>query len=136
MSYSESLTVRILGDSSGLQRELDSVMQSLSTLQRDIESASRAGARIGDALSRVSRATGPLRQVSSLLTGVSQQARALSAQAISLNLAPAIAALQRLNQRERVMLLAIICACARCTSSRPRPPESTETARWGRLPRI
>ncbi|MCA9079319.1 MAG: hypothetical protein KDA58_02120 [Planctomycetaceae bacterium] len=98
MSYSESLTVRILGDSSGLQRELDSVMQSLSTLQRDIESASRAGARIGDALSRVSRATGPLRQVSSLLTGVSQQARALSAQAISLNVAPAIAALQRLMQ--------------------------------------
>jgi len=98
MAFSESLTVRILGDSSGLQRELSRVLQSIDDLHRRIESTTQATGQIGTALSRVSQATGPLQQVSSLLARISLQARSLSQQPVNLNVTPALNSLQRLMQ--------------------------------------
>lgn len=98
LMYSESLTVRILGDSSGLQQELSNVEQSISQLHDRITSATQAGQQVGTALGRVANATGPLQQVSNLLSRVTQQARALSQQPITLNVRPAIAALNQLMQ--------------------------------------
>lgn len=96
--YSESLTVRILGDSSGLQQELSQIEQAISQLHDRISSTSQAGQQIGTALSRVSNATGPLQQISTLLSRITQQARSLSQQPITLNVRPAIAALNQLMQ--------------------------------------
>lgn len=98
MAFSESLTVRILGDSSGLQRELSRVLQSIDDLHQRVESTTRATGQVGTALSRISQATSPLQQVSSLLTRISQQSRLLSQQPVNLNVTPAINSLQRLMQ--------------------------------------
>lgn len=98
MSYSESLTVRILGDSSQLQQELAQVEQTIDQLTERISSTSQSGQQIGVALSRVGSATTPLQQVSTLLSRVTQQANALSRQPISVNVQPAVTALGQLLQ--------------------------------------
>lgn len=99
MAFSESLTVRILGDSSGLRRELTSVADQLDQLEQKIASAGRAGRAFGEAIERLSATMQPLQQLSSRFTQVGQQAQAISRQPITLNVQPALQALQQLLQR-------------------------------------
>jgi hypothetical protein len=95
--FTESLTVRILGDSSGLQQELETVAHALDRLQQQISEASDAGRQIGEGLGQAATAMGPLTRVSTMLQQISQQARALGQQPITLNVQPAMAALAQLS---------------------------------------
>lgn len=95
--FTESLTVRILGDSSELQRELEQVAEGLDSLQARLTEASAAGRQVGEGLGRAGTALGPLQQVSSALQQITHQARQLGQQPISLNVQPAMAALAQLS---------------------------------------
>jgi hypothetical protein len=101
MSFSESLTVRILGDSSGLRRELDEVVRQLGGLQERFSGLSSRSDRVGRSISDLSQATRPLQQISQWLTRVSQQVQALSQTPIGLNVQPALQALQQLMAAAR-----------------------------------
>lgn len=103
MSFSESLTVRILGDSSQLQDELRSVTDQFDQLQRRMSEVSQGAQRIGQAFRQLSSATRPLQQLQRLLGQVSQQIRTISQQPVTLNVQPALQALQRLLQMARAV---------------------------------
>lgn len=98
MSFSESLTVRILGDSSELQRELDSVLNRFDDLRSKITETTNSARQFSTSFSRLSQALGPLQQVSSQISRISQQLQTVSQRPINLNVGPALAALQRLTQ--------------------------------------
>lgn len=98
MSFSESLTVRILGDSSELQRELDSVLNRFDSLKSKIAETSNSARQFSSSFNRVSQALGPLQQVHQAISRISQQLQSLSQRPLTLNAGPALAALQRLTQ--------------------------------------
>src|SRR4051812_23390368 len=95
--FTESLTVRILGDSSDLQRELEGVLSQLDDFQSRLSDVGDSGRALSEGLSRTEGAATSLQQMSTLLGGVEQQAQQLSRQSISLNVQPAIAALAQLS---------------------------------------
>jgi len=95
--FTESLTVRILGDSSGLQRELETVADGLDNLHSRLADASDAGRQVGEGLGRAATAITPLQQVSSVLQQIGLEARQISQIPISLNVQPAMAALAQLS---------------------------------------
>jgi len=95
--FTESLTVRILGDSSDLQRELESVVSQLDAFQTRLSEAGDGSRELSEGLRGVGEAGAPLRQLSSQLAGVQRQAQALSGQTISLNVQPALASLAQLS---------------------------------------
>ncbi len=96
MPATESLTIEILGDSSGLSQALDDALSRVESLQSAADSAADAAGGIGGRLATVSTALQPLQQVSQQLSRISQQASALAQQPISLNVQPALSALQSL----------------------------------------
>lgn len=98
MAFTESLTVRILGDSSQLRDELQSVADELRGLQGRLQGLTNVGEQIGRGLGRVDSAVRPLETVSRLLAQITRQAQALSREPIRLNVQPALAALQQLSQ--------------------------------------
>jgi len=95
--FTESLTVRILGDSSDLQRELSSVVSQLEDFQFRLAEAGDGSRELSEGLRGVGDAGAPLRQLSTQLAGVQRQAQQLSGQTISLNVQPALAALAQLS---------------------------------------
>jgi hypothetical protein len=95
--FTESLTLRILGDSSGLRRELDGVLGQLDSFRQKVADLSSTGQQLAKAFSGLSQATAPLQQVSKLLTQITQQVRTLGQAPLSLNIQPALNALQRLT---------------------------------------
>lgn len=97
MAFSESLTVRILGDSSQLKSELQSVLQEIGALRGQLEQATDVGQQVSDGFDRVSGVTRPLEQVSRLLSQITGQAQALGQMPITLNVQPALAALAQLS---------------------------------------
>jgi hypothetical protein len=97
MSFAESLTIRILGDSSGLARELELTEQALEGLQQQVTALAQGGERIGQSFAKLEAATTPLQQLSGLLSRVLQQTQNLSQQSISLNVQPALNSLMQLS---------------------------------------
>jgi uncharacterized phage infection (PIP) family protein YhgE len=95
--FTESLTVRILGDSSDLQRELGAVLSQLDAFQSRLATAGDGTQELSSALRDVGDAGAPLGRLSSQLTAVQRQTRQLSGQTISLNVQPALAALAQLS---------------------------------------
>ncbi len=95
--FTESLTVRILGDSSDLQRELEAVTSQLDDLQSRLADTGAGARTLAEGLGSASESTGPLRQVSTQLTAVSRQVAQLNGQSISLNVQPALVALAQLS---------------------------------------
>lgn len=98
MSFSESLTVRILGDSSELQRELDSVLNRFDELKSQISETSNSARQFSSSFNRLSQALGPLQQVSQLIARIGQQLQSISQRPVSLNVAPALQSLQQLSR--------------------------------------
>ena len=96
MPATESLTIEIQGDSSGLSQALDDALARVESLHSAADSASSSAAGIGGRLASVSTALQPLQQVGQQLSRISQQAQALSQQPITLNVQPALSALQSL----------------------------------------
>lgn len=98
MPITESLTVQILGDSSGLQYELEHVAEMLGGLQQSLtDSASNAG-QLGNAFQSLSGATRPLQGITNQLSAINQQIQAIAQQPVTLNVAPAVEALMQLIQ--------------------------------------
>lgn len=98
MAFSESLTVRILGDSSELQRELNSVLNRLDTLKERLSQVSNSSRSLGNSFQRLSQATKPLQQVSNLIGRIGQQLQGISQQPVVVNVSPALQSLGRLTQ--------------------------------------
>jgi hypothetical protein len=95
--FTESLTVRILGDSSDLQRELGAVVSQLDEFQSRLAEASSGGRELAKGLRGAGEASGPLRQISTQLGAVQQQVQQLSSASITLNVQPALASLAQLS---------------------------------------
>lgn len=96
--FSESLTIRILGDSSHFDRELQKVTKELHRFQDEMSEMSRYQdyfSRLGRQVNRFSR---PLQEVSRLLDGITVKLASLSQYPIVLNVAPAMANLLLLSQ--------------------------------------
>jgi hypothetical protein len=94
--FTESLTVRILGDSSGLQRELEGVLSLLAGFRESVSSIADAGQSAVAGLSAIEGASAPLQQVSKLIATITRQLQVLAQTPVTINVAPALGALQRL----------------------------------------
>lgn len=94
----ESLTIRILGDASHVEREIDQVARRVSDLQSrfaELGEAGRGASALGGAIASLA---GPLQNVGNLVGRVTAQVRTLSRTPVVLNVAPAMASLARLSQ--------------------------------------
>jgi len=98
MPLVESLTVQILGDSSGLEQELNSVADLLDELQQQLAGANEGAAGLGNAFGNLASALAPLQALSSELGMIGQQIQQLAGQPVSLNVQPALDALNLLMQ--------------------------------------
>ncbi|MEX0715333.1 MAG: hypothetical protein WD066_02035 [Planctomycetaceae bacterium] len=95
---SESLTIRILGDASHVEREIDQVARRVSDLQSRFAELGEAGRGVSSLGGAIASLAGPLRNVGTLVGRVTAQVRTLSQTPVVLNVAPAIASLARLSQ--------------------------------------
>ncbi|WP_459555396.1 hypothetical protein [Lacunimicrobium album] len=95
--FLESLTVRILGDSSGLQREVTSAREQLAGLSREVSRFSQMGSQLTQPFARLASSQRTLSSLSSALSRVSGQVSALSGMTVTLNVSPAMQALSMLS---------------------------------------
>jgi hypothetical protein len=98
MAFAESLTVRILGDSSQLKAELQEVVRDLGSLQSSLDQATGGGDRVRDGFGGVSGAIRPLEQLSQLIGQIVGQIGQLNQTPITLNVEPALQSLAQLSQ--------------------------------------
>jgi hypothetical protein len=98
MAFAESLTVRILGDSSQLKAELQDVVRDLGGLQSLLEQATGVGDRVREGLGGASGATRPLEELSQLIGRIVGQVGQLNQTPITLNIEPALQSLAQLSQ--------------------------------------
>jgi hypothetical protein len=92
-NFSESLTIRILGDSAHLERELEGVERRIAELDRRFSRFGELNSRFDELSTRINSLARPLTNVSRLLDRVAGQAQRLGQIPITLNVGPAIAAL-------------------------------------------
>ena len=97
-NFTESLTVRILGDSSQLQRELETVVGRIADLRTQLERVEEAGRTFGQTADRFVSWTRGLQSISRLVGEVAGQLRALGRIPVTLNVSPALAALATLSR--------------------------------------
>jgi hypothetical protein len=98
MPQVESLTVQILGDSSGLQEELHSVADLIDSLVSELSAATEGVGAFGDSFGNLAAAVSPLQGVSNQLGLIIQQLQQISSQPLTLNVQPALDALATLIQ--------------------------------------
>ena len=94
----ESLTIEIQGDSSGLAEALNQALTQIQSLQNSADDAVTFAEGISSRLSQVSTSLTPLGQVQLALSRISQQAAAIGQQPITLNVESALASLSGLMQ--------------------------------------
>jgi len=97
MAFTESLTVRILGDSSGLRRELESVVEEIRALRGELDQVTNIGDQIGEGFGRANGAVRPLEQISQTLSRITAQVQSFSQTPLTLDVQPALASLQQLS---------------------------------------
>ncbi|HWL09533.1 MAG TPA: hypothetical protein VNQ76_14080 [Planctomicrobium sp.] len=102
MAFTESITVQILGDSSGLQQELEQVAERLSGLQQQLSDVAGGTGQLESALQGLSSALGPLQGISNQLGIIHQQIQMITRQPITLDVSPALGALQQLIQAAQI----------------------------------
>ncbi|TWT63209.1 hypothetical protein [Rubinisphaera italica] len=95
--FSESLSIQIMGDSSGFQSELDEVIERLESLNQLLDRLGSSGSAFSRLGADARRMLSPLSQVSSRLQQVVNQVRQLSGMSVSINVSPALAALNQLS---------------------------------------
>jgi hypothetical protein len=98
MAFAESLTVRILGDSSQLKAELQDVVRDLGSLQSLLDQTTGVGDRMRDGFGGASAAIRPLEQISQLIGRIVGQVGQLNQTPITLNVEPALQSLSQLSQ--------------------------------------
>ncbi|MFV0445870.1 MAG: hypothetical protein ACK5Q5_20015 [Planctomycetaceae bacterium] len=94
--FAESLTVRILADSSHFRADLDALLASLGRLRESVQAVAEGGSAIGDSFGQLSRAMTPLQQISKLLSTIQSQLRTISQTPLMINVEMAMASLTRL----------------------------------------
>ncbi|MCG6154901.1 hypothetical protein [Rubinisphaera margarita] len=97
MSFSESLSIQILADSSQFQGELDEVLGRLESLNEQLNRLGQSGAAVSRLGSQFRSLMSPLAQVSSRLGQVASQVRQLSGMSVSIDVSPAMQALGQLS---------------------------------------
>jgi hypothetical protein len=97
MNFNETLTVRIEGDSSGLDTALDGVVRRVDELQGRLQRVSNAAAGLDGIASRLTAAVAPAESLTRSLDRVTASIQAIGRTPITLNTAPALAALSQLN---------------------------------------
>lgn len=97
-NFSESLTVRILGDSSQLQKELGVVARGIDQLADRFSKLAAVDQQMSRSFGRMTSLLRPVNQLSRLLDRVTGQIRTLSRTPIQLNVMPAIRSLSLLAQ--------------------------------------
>lgn len=97
MNFNESLTVRIEGDSSGLDTALEGVVRRVDELQGRLQRVSSAAAGLDGIASRLTAAVAPAESLTRTLDRVTASIQAIGRTPITLNTAPALAALAQLN---------------------------------------
>jgi hypothetical protein len=97
-AFSESLTVTLTADSSALQSELQNVVSQLDTLKSRVQSVQQGFQQAGSAANGLGAAVGPVQNLGRALQQVAGQVDALSHMSISLNVTPALNALNMLSQ--------------------------------------
>lgn len=97
MAFTESLTVKFLGDSSQLSAEIAAVSQQLGRLDALSAQMAASTQRAAGSFQSFAQAVGMLQQVASAVTNVSAQLAHLSATPVALNVAPALASLAQLS---------------------------------------
>ncbi|MBD3673493.1 MAG: hypothetical protein HUJ26_08195 [Planctomycetaceae bacterium] len=96
-NLNESLTIKIQGDSSGFSRELDQVVSQVTNLESRLNSVDSASQRLASSLQGLRSAMAPINRISQALEQVKQQMTSLSSTPITLNVQPALNALQSLQ---------------------------------------
>lgn len=94
--FTESLTIRILGDSSSLRQELDSALSQLNRFEQRVQSIGQAVQQLGNSFGAISRGLGPLQSLSKMIVQITSQVRTLSQTPVTLNVQPALLALRQL----------------------------------------
>ena len=93
--FSESLTVRIVGDSRHLDRELGNVVRRLTDFENRLQRVSGFRDLFGGMSRQISALSRPLQGVNQLLGQIGQQLVLLSQYPVTLNVTPALVSLQR-----------------------------------------
>lgn len=96
--FTESLTVRLLGDSSQLQGELESVAGRVEELAGRLSAVQGGFDRAGRSASSLGVAVAPLQNVARAIDQVQGKLDQLSRTSVSLNVSPALNALAMLSQ--------------------------------------
>ena len=94
--FAEALTVRILADSSGLRTELEATLGLLDRFRDSFSAIADVGQQLAQGFGALSQAVPPLQQISKLLTGIQLQIQSIGQTPLTINVAPALAALQLL----------------------------------------
>ena len=91
---SESLTVRILGDSSGLQRELSAVARQIEEFRRRMSQVTELSQRVGRMSGLPSEMQGGLEGVTAELSGIRELIGQINSTPLVIDVTPALAGLQ------------------------------------------
>lgn len=94
--FTESLTVRILGDSEGLQRELEAATRSVEEFREKLSEVSDWSGQLGETIDRVGSSNG-LERVNSLLERIRSQMIRINNSPLAINVAPAMGSLAALS---------------------------------------
>ncbi|MAT14603.1 MAG: hypothetical protein CMJ46_04960 [Planctomyces sp.] len=103
--FSESLTVRIVGDSRHLDRELGNVVRRLTDFENRLQRVSGFRDLFGGMSRQISALSRPLQGVNQLLGQIGQQLVLLSQYPVTLNVTPALVSLQQVSQMIGLVML-------------------------------
>ena len=95
--FTESLTIRIRGDSSDFSQTIEGVNQKLSELDNRLASVESSGRRIEGMFSRWQQAATPLNRISTVLNRIGEQIGRISITPLRINVQPAMQSLQALQ---------------------------------------
>jgi hypothetical protein len=102
--FTESLTIRIEGDSSGFARELDRVAGRLSEFENRLSGIESLGSRLESVFARWDQATGPLDRIHQALEGIRRQIVEIGQTPLTINVQPALQALRMLQAQLAIVL--------------------------------
>ena len=120
--FAEALTVRILADSSGLRTELEATLGLLDRFRDSFSAIADVGQQLAQGFGALSQAVPPLQQISKLLTGIQLQIQSIGQTPLTINVAPALAALQ------------LLAAAIEAVSGQPKPSAATGNSRAAASP--
>ena len=122
MSLSESLTVEITADSSGLEAELQRAASLVEGLSSQLGGVGSAASAAAGSLGRLGEAVGPLSRLSNLLGQIVGQIRAIGQTPVTIDVSPAMGSLETLSKRIAAVAAQLAALNARASMPRPAVP--------------